>query len=647
MNKSRFSPKSDRIGCSQDGSVELIPVEASFRFGLPLVLDTQHDQVLAWEFLRHTEQPFVFVALKNVADRSVRGVLYTFQGICKNEVRVDLRLDTASYISSSLLHSSEGILSVITLGQKQDQSPHVIPTCLAYDYKIYAPKPPSKFDVTTALPIHYDGMMIDGDNERIYMLGDRFVQETVHTDALLTLPGQQGSPAGSGQQRGFFSYSGDVIAVPEGNRVLFYRVPYIDDHQGPVPITIEQTPLVRTAFGKDGTFFAASTALGEIKILAHSHTDGKNKLVKLDRETVKPTTSSAPSAPLAQAPPHTIGSTVVSNSRPHIGSILQVKSWYDGRGNERSVFALGNSGTLVRMVDPPLSESKDMVVFTCDPVKNVDGKQRPFAFFLTPAARFAGLITPSGVYVVKHEAQGMFGAPTNKPNYLPPSDHAISCFDLHPTDANMRAMGTSAGAVVLEKKGGPKTTYPLFQDAISHMKFVDLRKTPRSSAYPGLAAIVATCGKKLGIRLLNTTGEAADKGQIISGWHTVDSMTVFDGAEFAGLDNFGHRTIAWAGNNVHTVDLVNYQLNAPWVSQRGNVTSVCILNSKFAVGATDQGDMFLLNIHERQVPELVGYIKTEFAPAYPTSITPWEGDIVALGLSNGAIVRLKIIHHLL
>jgi hypothetical protein len=86
------------------------------------------------------------------------------------------------------------------------------------------------------------------------------------------------------------------------------------------------------------------------------------------------------------------------------------------------------------------------------------------------------------------------------------------------------------------------------------------------------------------------------------------------------------------------------QLYPPWISQRGSISCACLVNSRYVVGATDRGEMFLLNVHDRQTPELIGFIQTGFAPAYPASISPWEGDTVALGLSNGGILRMKIVH---
>jgi hypothetical protein len=402
-----------------------------------------------------------------------------------------------------------GALSVITIGQKRDQSPHVIPACVVYNYdtmmsKDGKPTVPTALNIlenddndgmnTSVLPIHYDCMMIDNDSETIYLLGDRFSQDTVRTKVVITPSGQLGA-ASTGQPRGFLSYSGDVVAIPEGNRVLFYRVPCADEKVHPVPVVVENAQLVRTAFAKDGSFFAASTTSGDVKILSHAPRDGKNMLVKLDRESKATPSSPAP----LPTPKLTIASSVVKDDKPQIGSILQVKSWYDSRGNERSLFALGNTGILVRLVDAPVPVvTNDSPAFTCTGLQNMPNQKKPFSFFLTPTAKYTGLITPSGVFIVKHD--GVFQEVQEKAHYLPPPGSLISAYDLHPADANARAMGTSTGAVHLEKKGLPKTAHQLLPESIQHLRYLDLRKSPKSTASKGLSAVVAASGKTLSVR---------------------------------------------------------------------------------------------------------------------------------------------------
>jgi hypothetical protein len=63
--KALFSPKGDYVGFNQDSMFELVTIDANFRWGTPVVSNTDRAQILAWEFLRHKEQTFIFMVLKN------------------------------------------------------------------------------------------------------------------------------------------------------------------------------------------------------------------------------------------------------------------------------------------------------------------------------------------------------------------------------------------------------------------------------------------------------------------------------------------------------------------------------------------------------------------------------------------------------
>lgn len=333
------------------------------------------------------------------------------------------------------------------------------------------------------VPEYADSLMLTQDTEHLFVLSSELLQIHVGSSEVTRVGAIQ--PAYNSRRA--FSSSGSVVVVPNGSDISFFRVP---SAAGQTPTSVPAGETVeKCSFSNDGSFVAASTVSGTVKIFALVSGDPNPPLTRLNLSSIPRGSSSHPRAlptvPTIDATPlpvlPQILSKVVSTIKLAAGSLLQIHS-HRAKDDHMSLYALGNTGVLIRLMEPPNpTPSSALSAHKLEDFQSADERKRPFSFFVTSTSSYVCLTSPSGVFLYRTQREAPIFQVVGKylePLYTIPEDHRknttkISTLDAHPSDNNFLAIATTDGQIMLKKP--PSTQWaPKDQAKITAVRFAQL-----------------------------------------------------------------------------------------------------------------------------------------------------------------------------